>query len=148
MSNSKHTPSTLALSAALASGLALSASAFSMQPLAQGYLLAPGGGATGEKAAEGKCGAGKMAEGKCGAGKMAAEGKCGMDNVDADKDGKVSRAEFMAAHADKAAMFDTIDTSKDGFIDAAEHKAHKEGKGGEGKCGEGKCGEGKCGGSL
>ena len=28
-------------------------------------------------------------------------------------------------------------------IDAAEHKAHK-----EGKCGEGKCGEGKCGGSV
>ena len=53
--------------------------------------------------------------------------------------------ELMTAlrHADKAAMFDTIDTSKDGFIDAAEHKAHK-----EGKCGEGKCGEGKCGGSI
>ena len=67
---------------------------------------------------------------------------------------------------DKAAKFDTIDTNKDGFIDAAEHKAHHEGKcgadkaKGEGSCGadkktdakaehaEGKCGEGKCGGSI
>ena len=122
MSNPKHAPVSLALCTALAGGLALSGSAFAMQPMAQGYLLAPGTAAAGEKAAE---------------------GKCGMDKVDTDKDGKVSRAEFVAAHADKAAMFDTIDTSKDGFIDAAEHKAHK-----EGKCGEGKCGEGKCGGSV
>jgi uncharacterized low-complexity protein len=143
MSNSKNAPVSLALSAALVGGLALSGSAFSMQPMAQGYLLAPSSAPTGEKAAEGKCGAGKMAEGSCGADKKAAEGKCGMDKVDTDKDGKVSRAEFTAAHADKAAMFDAIDTSKDGFIDAAEHKAHK-----EGKCGEGKCGEGKCGGSV
>ena len=143
MSNPKHAPVSLALCTALAGGLALSGSAFAMQPMAQGYLLAPGTAAAGEKAAEGKCGASKMADGSCGADKKAAEGKCGMDQVDTDKDGKVSRAEFTAAHADKAAMFDTIDTSKDGFIDAAEHKAHK-----EGKCGEGKCGEGKCGGSV
>lgn len=143
MSNAKPAPASLALSAALVGGLALSGSAFAMQPMAQGYLLAPSTSATGEKAAEGKCGAGKAAEGSCGADKKAAEGKCGMDKVDTDKDGKVSRAEFTTAHADKAATFDTIDTSKDGFIDAAEHKAHK-----EGKCGEGKCGEGKCGGSV
>lgn len=143
MSNSKHAPASLALSAALVGGLALSGSAFAMQPMTQGYLLAPGTAAAGEKAAEGKCGADKKAEGSCGADKKAAEGKCGMDKVDTDKDGKLSRAEFTTAHADKAAMFDTMDTSKDGFIDAAEHKAHK-----EGKCGEGKCGEGKCGGSV
>jgi uncharacterized low-complexity protein len=144
MSKSNQKPVSLALSAALVGGLALSASAFAMQPLAQGYLLSATADA-GEKAAEGKCG----------------EGKCGMEKVDTDKDGKVSRAEFTAAHADKADKFDSIDANKDGFIDAAEHKAHAEGKCGEGKCGadkkktdakadkaEGKCGEGKCGGSV
>ena len=145
MSKSNQKPVSLALCTALVGGLALSASAFAMQPLAQGYLLSATADAGGEKAAEGKCG----------------EGKCGMEKVDTDKDGKVSRAEFTAAHADKAAKFDGIDTNKDGFIDAAEHKAHSEGKCGEGKCGgdkkktdakadhaEGKCGEGKCGGSI
>lgn len=145
MSKSNQKPVSLALSAALVGGLALSASAFAMQPLAQGYLLSATADAGGEKAAEGKCG----------------EGKCGMEKVDTDKDGKVSRAEFTAAHADKADKFDGMDTNKDGFIDAAEHKAHSEGKCGEGKCGadkkktdakadhaEGKCGEGKCGGSI
>ena len=144
MSKSHQKPVSLALSAALVGGLALSASAFAMQPLAQGYLLSATADA-GEKAAEGKCG----------------EGKCGMEKVDTDKDGKVSRAEFTTAHADKADKFDTMDANKDGFIDAAEHKAHSEGKCGEGKCGadkkktdakadhaEGKCGEGKCGGSI
>ena len=144
MSKSNQKPVSLALSAALVGGLALSASAFAMQPLAQGYLLSATAD-VGEKAAEGKCG----------------EGKCGMDKVDTDKDGKVSRAEFTTAHADKADKFDGMDTNKDGFIDAAEHKAHSEGKCGEGKCGadkkktdakadhaEGKCGEGKCGGSI
>jgi uncharacterized low-complexity protein len=144
MSKSNQKPVSLALSAALVGGLALSASAFAMQPLAQGYLLSATADA-GEKAAEGKCG----------------EGKCGMEKVDTDKDGKVSRAEFTTAHADKADKFDGMDTNKDGFIDAAEHKAHSEGKCGEGKCGadkkktdakadhaEGKCGEGKCGGSI
>jgi uncharacterized low-complexity protein len=144
MSKSNQKPVSLALSAALVGGLALSASAFAMQPLAQGYLLSATADA-GEKAAEGKCG----------------EGKCGMEKVDTDKDGKVSRAEFTAAHADKADKFDSIDANKDGFIDAAEHKTHAEGKCGEGKCGadkkktdakadkaEGKCGEGKCGGSV
>lgn len=76
-----------------------------MEPLSQGYLLA------GQEAA-------KAAEGKCG------EGKCGMAKADTDKDGKVSQAEFNAAHPDKAAKFAEIDTNKDGFIDAAEHKAH------------------------
>ena len=150
MSKSNHKPVSLALCTALVGGLALSGSAFAMQPMAQGYLVSASAGAGEEKAAtdadkkaEGSCGADKKAaEGKCG------EGKCGMDKVDTDKDGKASRAEF----------------------DAAEHKAHAEGKCGEGKCGadkakgegscgadkktgakaehaEGKCGEGKCGGS-
>ncbi|CAN7176702.1 hypothetical protein LJR168_002720 [Pseudoxanthomonas sp. LjRoot168] len=117
-----------AVAIALAGGLALTGSAFAMEPLSQGYLLA------GQEAA-------KAAEGKCG------EGKCGMAKADTDKDGKVSQAEFNAAHPDKAAKFAEIDTNKDGFIDAAEHKAHAGAKGAEGKCGEGKCGEGKCGGT-
>lgn len=117
-----------AVAIALAGGLALTGSAFAMEPLSQGYLLA---GQEAPKAAEGKCG----------------EGKCGMAKADTDKDGKVSQAEFNAAHPDKAAKFAEIDTNKDGFIDAAEHKAHAGAKGAEGKCGEGKCGEGKCGGA-
>lgn len=116
-----------AVAIALAGGLALTGSAFAMEPLAQGYLLAAQDAA-------------KTAEGKCG------EGKCGLAKADTDKDGKVSQAEFAAAHPDKAAKFAEIDTNKDGFIDAAEHKAHAGTKGAEGKCGEGKCGEGKCGG--
>ncbi|MEO8365948.1 MAG: hypothetical protein ABI538_07040 [Pseudoxanthomonas sp.] len=171
MSKPNHKPVSLALCTALVGGLALSGSAFAMQPMTQGYLVSAAAAAPGDKAAEGKCGAGKMAEGSCGADKKAAEGKCGegkcgMDKADTDKDGKVSRAEFTAAHADNAAMFATMDSNKDGFIDAAEHKAHAEGKCGadkakaEGSCGadkkadskamqaEGKCGEGKCGGSI
>ena len=54
---SKHTPVAVTLGTALA-GLALGGSAFAMEPLAQGYMLAAGEAA---KAAEGKCG-----EGKCG----------------------------------------------------------------------------------
>lgn len=120
-----HKPAAVAV--ALAGGILLAGSSFAMEPLAQGYLLAAQDAA---KAGEGKCG----------------EGKCGMAKADTDKDGKVSQAEFNAAHPDKAAKFAEIDTNKDGFIDAAEHKAHAGAKGAEGKCGEGKCGEGKCGG--
>jgi uncharacterized low-complexity protein len=133
MSNPNQKPVSLVLCTALVGGLALSASAFAMQPLAQGYMVSAAASAPGDKAKEDK----------------AAEGKCGMDKVDTDKDGKASRAEFTTAHPDKAAEFDTIDTSKDGFIDAAESKAHHEGKcGADKKAGEGKCGEGKCGGSI
>ena len=169
MSKSNQKPVSLALCTALVGGLALTGSAFAMQPMAQGYLVSASASA-GDKAAEGSCGADKKAEGSCGADKKAAEGKCGegkcgMDKVDTDKDGKVSLAEFNTAHPGKEAKFAGIDTNKDGFIDAAEHKAHAEGKCGEGKCGEGKCGadkkadpkaehaegkcgEGKCGGSI
>ncbi len=139
MSNSNKKPVAIAIGAALVGGLVLSGSAFSMQPLAQGYMLASAS-AGGEKAAEGKCG----------------EGKCGMDKMDADKDGRISRAEYGAAHSNDTSKFASHDTNNDGFISAAEMKAHKEGKCGEGKCGadkdkkagEGKCGEGKCGGSV
>ena len=133
MSNHKK-PVAIALGTALAGGLVLSGSAFAIQPLSQGYLLSAQ-----------EAGKTAMKEDK------AKEGKCGMDVMDTDKDGKVSRAEFDAKHADKAdkAKFDKADTNKDGFIDATESKAHKEGAcGGDKKAGEGKCGEGKCGGSA
>ncbi|MFC3549912.1 hypothetical protein ACFOLC_02675 [Lysobacter cavernae] len=138
MSKQTNKPVALAIGA-LVGGLALSSSAFAMSDLASGYMLGAG---QATKAAEGKCG----------------EGKCGVDKMDTDKDGKVSQAEFGAAHKGDTSKFTGHDTNKDGFISADEMKAHKEGKCGEGKCGgdkkdgdkkagmEGKCGEGKCGG--
>lgn len=150
---SKHSskPVSLAVTAVLVGGLGLSASAFAMTDLAQGYLLGAGDAT---KAAEGKCG----------------EGKCGMARMDTDKDGRISQAEFAAAHGGDSSKFAAHDPDKDDFISAEEMKAHHEGKcsaaatkadkaGMEGKCGEGKCGadtkqadkvgtEGKCGGTA
>lgn len=133
---SQKKPIALAIGATLAGGLMLSGSAFASTQLAQGYLLGAQEAGTAEKAKEGSCGVAAM---------------------DSDKDGKVSRAEFEARHADKAGMFDEIDTNKDGFMDADESKAHHEGRCGSDKKAdsaksgdkagmEGKCGEGKCGG--
>ena len=82
----------------------------------------------------------------------AAEGSCGMDKMDGDKDGRISKAEFAAAHDGKDDQFAAHDPDGDGFISAAEMDAHHKAGGDkaktEGKCGEGKCGEGKCGGSA
>ena len=129
MSKSHSKSTTLAACTVLASGIVLAGSAFAMQPLAQGYLLAAP-----------ESSAAPAADGKTG------EGKCGVAKADADKDGKVSAAEFSTAHPDAPAdKFASIDTNKDGFLDAAEVKAHHGAKGADGKCGEGKCGEGKCG---
>jgi hypothetical protein len=125
MSSSKK-PVALAVGAALAGGLMLSGSAFSATQLAQGYLL--GAQDTAAAAADMKADA---------------EGKCGMDKMDTDKDGKISKAEFAVAHDNDDSKFGAHDPDSDGFISAEELKAHK-----EGKCGEGKCGEGKCGGSA
>src|SRR5690606_31844338 len=86
MSKPNQKPVALAMCTALAGGIVLAGSAFAMEPLSQGYLLAAQDAkATDAKAAEGKCG----------------EGKCGIERVDTDKDGKVSRAEFDTAHPDK-----------------------------------------------
>lgn len=150
MSSSKK-PVAIAVSTALG-GLLLAGSAFASTHLAQGYQL---GGDTlvDAKSAEGNCGGNKGSEGKCGEGKCG-EGKCGFDKMDTDKDGKVSRAEYDAAHKNGGGNFAGHDTNKDGFISRDEMKAAHEGKCGEGKCGgdkkagEGKCGEGKCGGSM
>jgi len=138
MSQSSKKPVAIAIGTALAGGLMLSGSSFAITPLAQGYLLGAqdAAKAADAKAKEGGCGADKAkAEGKCG------EGKCGIEKIDTDKDGKVSRAEFDAAHPDKADQFAAIDSNGDGFIDQAEKEAHHAAKtGAEGKCGEGKCG--------
>ena len=136
MSHKKHM---LALGAALAGGLVLSGSAFAMDPLAQGYMLSASGG---EKAKEGNCGAHKGADGKH------AEGACGVDRMDTDKDGRVSRAEFAAAHKGDASKFAAHDPDGDGFISAAEMKAHHAKKTADKAAMEGKCGEGQCGGSV
>ncbi|HRF83541.1 MAG TPA: EF-hand domain-containing protein [Pseudoxanthomonas sp.] len=99
------------------------------------------------------------------AGKAGREGSCGMARMDTDKDGRISHAEFAAAHGTKVptlsgdskdAAFAAIDTDGDGVISQAEMDAHHaamhkpaDGKTtSEGKCGEGKCGEGKCGGMV
>ncbi|MDO5610149.1 MAG: EF-hand domain-containing protein [Pseudomonadota bacterium] len=134
---------TLALGA-LAGSLALSGGAFAMQPLNAGYMNQDP--------------------------PKQAEGKCGFAQMDTNKDGKISREEFAAAHGGKDDKFAAHDLDGDGHIseaEMAEHHAKKkaasedkcgegkcgsgkteEKKAGEGKCGAGKCGAGKCGGSL
>lgn len=128
---------------ALAGGLILAGSAFAATPLAQGYMLGTQNTPAAEKAADASCGA-KHAAGNCGGMMMMRghEGGCGMAMMDANKDGKVTRAEFDRVHAD---MFTKADTNKDGAIDAEEMKARHQAMMGDAKAGEGKCGEGKCG---
>ena len=82
MSKQTNKPVALAIGAALVGGLALSSSAFAMTDLAQ--RLHAGAG---EQAAK------------------AGEGKCGMEKMDTDKDGKVSQAEFTAAHDGEESKF-------------------------------------------
>lgn len=142
MSNRFVTPLGAAVSLALlgSAGVADAGNPFVLNDLGPGYQL------VGE---EGKCGEGKCGEGKCGEA-HGSEGRCGIERLDTDGDGVVSRAEWDAA-GKPAERFQEVDSDGDGRITAEEaeafHKAHHQGKDGEGKCGEGKCGEGKCGGS-
>src|SRR5690606_18775502 len=99
---SKQKPAAIALGTALA-GFALAGSSFAMEPLAQGYMLAAGDA-------------------------KAQEGKCGIGKVDTDGDGRVSQAEFLAAHPDEAEHFPRMDANQDGYIDEAERKAYHAGK--------------------
>lgn len=150
MSHKSNKP-LFAAGAALAGSLILAGSAFAATPLAQGYMLgaqhADAKQDAAAKTTEAACGAkhadgAKHAEGKCG------EGKCGMARMDTDKDGKLSPAEFAAAHKGDSSQFAAHDRNADGFIDAAEMKAHHGDMKStmpvkaamEGKCGEGKCG--------
>ena len=139
--SSKHL--TVAISAAIAAG-----SMFSMQAMAEGYMQDSPAAA---KASEGKCG-GQHAD----AAKGSHEGSCGMAKMDTDKDGRLSRAEFMAAHKGSDEKFAAYDVNGDGFITQAEMDAqHASMKNGDSKSkndaamkkmqSEGKCGEGKCG---
>ena len=136
MSSKTSKPTALALGAALA---LTGGSTFAMEPLAQGYMV------SGASVAEGSCGAEhkKMEAAK----EMKAEGNCGLAKMDADKDGRISKAEFAAAHDNDDSKFAEHDLDKDGFISAEEMKTHMGGAGGEGgkAMEEGKCGEGKCG---
>jgi len=137
----QHPTLALAVGAVLAGGLSLSGSAFAIHDLAQGYMV----------------GAHAVAEGKCGGKGGGKGGHHTLAQVDTDKDGRISPAEFAAAHGGDGSRFAKYDTDKDGFISAAEMKAAHEGKRGEGKADgqakdkaahEGKCGEGKCGGAV
>lgn len=127
MSHSRK-PLVLLVGAAVAAG-----SLFSMDTLAHGY----------------------MQDAKAPPAKDSHEGGCGMAKMDSDKDGRLSRAEFDAAHKGEEEKFASHDLDGDGFISQAEMdkhhgdmKAKGDGKAtAEGKCGEGKCGEGKCGGN-
>ncbi|QOD91936.1 EF-hand domain-containing protein [Lysobacter sp. CW239] len=159
MSHKSNKP-VFAASAALAGSLILAGSAFAATPLAQGYMLgaqdaAASAEATAEKTAEASCGAKHAAEGRCGsanagAGKAAhegkcGEGKCGMAMMDTDQDGKLSPAEFAAAHGGDSSQFAAHDGNGDGFIDADEMDAHHAAMMPAKTDMEGKCGEGKCG---
>jgi uncharacterized low-complexity protein len=117
---------------------------FAMTELSAGYMVAENTPA--QMPAEGKCGAGmKTEEGKCGGMKMGegkcGEGKCGMQMMDTNSDGSVSKEEFMSGHE---TMFGKKDANGDGKIDASEMK----GGCGADKMMEGKCGEGKCGAGM
>lgn len=137
---------TLAISAAIAAG-----SMFSMQAMATGYMHDAKPATTTAKAAEGNCG-GHKAD----AAKANHEGACGMAKMDTDKDGRLSRAEFNAAHKGEENKFAAHDIDGDGFITQAEmdtHHAAMKQDGAKAKDdaamkkmeAEGKCGEGKCG---
>lgn len=117
-------------------GLVLGGSAFAVEPLSQGYMLAASHAAAEGKCGEGKCGEGKCGEGKCGgaakaatqATTKAAEGKCGegqcgdarFASADTDKDHLVSRAEFLAVVPKGDAIFASKDPNGDGFISEKE----------------------------
>ncbi|WP_455886127.1 HvfA family oxazolone/thioamide-modified RiPP metallophore [Pseudomonas rustica] len=111
------------LGAALIGSIALTSSAFAIEPLAQGYQLA-----SAKVAGEGKCGEGKCggsakagAEGKCGGGKC---GDASFAKTDTNHDGQVSREEFLAVAKDRAGDFDKIDSNHDGFISEQEAADH------------------------
>jgi len=140
MSSNNKKPVVIAVGAALVGGLALGGSAFAMQSLAQGYML------SGQQAMP-------AAQETAKAMHAATDGSHSMTSMDTDKNGKLSKSEFAAAHDGSDAKFAAHDPDGDGFISAAEMEAHhaadgKKKTGMEGKCGEGKCGEGKCGGSM
>ena len=111
------------------SQLAAASPAFQVGDLAAGYMLAAG------------------AEGTCG------EGKCGINLMDKNKDGKVTLEEAKATGI-REAIFKAADANGDGVLDAAEVDAftHKDKQGAaaahgtSAKTGEAKAAEASCGG--
>jgi uncharacterized low-complexity protein len=101
MSRNNARNTTIGILGIALAGLTLGGSAFAMQPLSQGHMMAA------SKTAEGKCG-----EGKCGDASFA--------RTDTDDDGRVSKAEFLAVAPTRGADFPNLDTSKDGFISEKE----------------------------
>jgi uncharacterized low-complexity protein len=77
-------------------------SPFTARSLDKGYVLAY---------------ADKVDPNKYGGGAKSGEGRCGMSMVDANKDGKVTKQEFLKHHEN---IFDRIDANKDGAVDQPE----------------------------
>lgn len=59
----------------------------------------------------------KVDPNKYGGGAKSGEGRCGMSMVDTNKDGKVTKQEFLKHHE---AIFDRMDANKDGAVDQPE----------------------------
>lgn len=127
MNKFSRRPLSIALGAACAlGGLNAQASIFQATDLAGGYMVAAADETekSGPRPAEGHCGGMRMMEGRCG------EGMCGalaFDMMDENKDGKLSKDEYVNWHNRNWA---------------------------DGKCGaymkmpDGRCGEGMCGGNI
>lgn len=133
MSNKSINPLTLALGAAFVGSVSLAQTAQASPTFQLDSLLAPYAVAA--------------------AGDKAGEGKCGMDKCDANKDGKATKDEAMAAGW-TAAQFAAADTKHQGFLTQADfdayhllNKSEPAKKGKEGSCSADKKGkEGSCGG--
>ena len=82
---------------------------FAVQTLDKGYMLAYA-----DRVDPNKYGGGSI-PGYGGA--KSAEGNCGMSKLDVNKDGKVTKQEFLKHHE---TIFDSIDANKDGSVDQPE----------------------------
>lgn len=81
---------------------------FALESVNKGYMIAYA-----DRADPGKYGMGA----KAGTGAKAGEGKCGMSLADTNKDGKVTKDEFLKHHG---TIFDQIDANHDGSVDKTE----------------------------
>ncbi|MCY7355704.1 MAG: hypothetical protein LH470_11645 [Lysobacter sp.] len=139
MSNTTKTPVAIAVGTILAGGLALSGSAFAMHSLAQGYMLSAQETTAAAQEAVNPL---YKSNGMEGTNPMSDAGRAAhtMTGMDTDKDGKLSKAEFAAAHDGSDAKFAAHDPDGDGFISTAEMDAHHAADAGKKKGMEGKCG--------
>jgi uncharacterized low-complexity protein len=86
---------------------------FSARELDKGYMVAYADRVDPNKYSGGKPGGYGGGSG----GAKAAEGQCGMSRIDVNKDGKVTKQEFLKHHE---TIFDQIDANKDGAVDQPE----------------------------